>query len=168
MKKTSLAVALCFLAGSSRALAPSVAPSVYDEKADAPAAVAAAVGRAAAEHKRVLVDFGANWCGDCLALDRNFHRPENGALLEADFVLVHADIGRFDKNTKLAARYGVPLKKGVPALVVLDEKGRVVYAQKKGEFESMRSLDPAAVHAFLVKWKAPKAAGAPDGRASTR
>ena len=158
MKAASLAVALFVLAGPSRAQqASSAAPSVYDEKADAPAAVAAALSRAAAGHKRVLVDFGANWCGDCLALDRNFHRPENSALLESGFELVHADIGHYDKNAKLAARYGGPLKKGVPALVVLDEKGRVVYAQKKGEFESMRSLDPASVHAFLEKWKAPKA-----------
>ena len=106
----------------------------------------------------MLLDFGANWCGDCLALDGNFHRAENRALLAAEFVLVHVDIGRFDKNAGLAARYGVPLKKGVPAVVVLDGKGRVVYAQKKGEFESMRSMDPASVNAFLVKWKAPESA----------
>jgi len=159
--KASLAVAVCLLAGSPRAQPAASAPaaaSVYDEKADAHAELDAALRRAAAEGKRVLVDFGANWCGDCLALDRNFHRPENQALLATDFVLVHVEIGRFDKNTDIAKRYGVPLNKGVPAVVVLDGKGRVVYAQKKGEFESMRSMDPSSVNAFLNKWKALKTA----------
>lgn len=155
MRIALLAAASCLFAGPLAAQTTEAAPPpVYDAKADAPAEVAAAVRRAAAEHKRVLVDFGANWCGDCLALDRNLHLPENAALLKSGYLLVHADIGRYDKNLELAKRYGVPLKKGVPALVVLDGKGRVVYAQKNGEFESMRTLDPASVNAFLVKWKA--------------
>jgi thioredoxin 1 len=140
-----------FVAAAARVGAASAA--VYDEKADAPAEVAAAVARAAKDHKRVIVDFGGNWCGDCLALDRNLHLPENAPLLKDGFLLVHADIGRFDKNVDLAARYGVPLKKGVPALVVLDEKGAVVYAQKNGEFEDMRRQNPADVNAFLKKWR---------------
>jgi thiol-disulfide isomerase/thioredoxin len=148
-----IAALLILGAGGARAAAP-----VYDEKADAPAALAAAVRRADAEGKRVIVDFGANWCGDCLALDRLFHLPANEAALKAGFVLVHVDIGRFDKNTKLAERYGVPLKKGVPALVVLDGKGSAVYAQKNGEFESMRTMDPASVAAFLKKWAAQRPA----------
>jgi thioredoxin 1 len=163
VKKVLAAAALCLFSVRLHAQAPAsapAAPSVYDEKADAHAELDAALRRAAAEGKRVLVDFGANWCGDCLALDRNFHRPENQALLAADFVLVHVEIGRFDKNTDIAKRYGVPLNKGVPAVVVLDGKGRVVYAQKKGEFESMRSMAPASVNAFLNKWKAPKSAKA--------
>jgi thiol-disulfide isomerase/thioredoxin len=150
--KSAIACAALILAvfsGASRA----AEPKVYDVKADAVADVKAATARAAAAHRRVLVDFGANWCGDCLALDRIFHLPENAALLKSSFEVVHADIGRFDKNEELAARFGVPLKKGVPALVVLDERGGVIYAQKNGEFESMRTMDPASVNAFLKKWK---------------
>src|SRR5258708_3310883 len=144
MRKVSAAAALLACAGAllAQAAAPAAAPRVYDEKADAPKAVAEALRRADAEGKRVLVDFGGNWCGDCLALDRLLRRPENEALLKASYLLVDVDIGRFDKNTDLAARYGVPLKKGVPALVVLDGKGQVVYAQRNGEFEAMRRMDP--------------------------
>jgi thiol-disulfide isomerase/thioredoxin len=103
----------------------------------------------------VLVDFGGNWCPDCKVLDINLHRPEAAALLKEGYVLVHVNVGEkgITDNFEVAERYGIPLKKGVPALAVLDGDGRVVHSQKNGEFESMRKLDPGAVNAFLRKWR---------------
>ncbi len=68
-------------------------------------------------------------------------------------MLVDINIGRMDQNVDLAKKYGVPLEKGVPALAVLDAQGHVLYSQKKGEFEAMRSMDPASVTTFLNRWK---------------
>jgi thiol:disulfide interchange protein len=131
---------------------------IYDADADAKADVAAAIKQARAEHKRVIIDFGGNWCGDCIVLDRNFHSPENQALIDKFYIIVHVDIGRFDKNVDVADKYEVPIKKGVPALAVVDSHGKLVYAQKNGEFESMRRMDPASVGQFLEQWKpGPKA-----------
>jgi thioredoxin 1 len=110
---------------------------------------------AAKSGKRVIVDFGGNWCTDCKILDINMKKPENAALLDRHFVVVHVNVG--DKgitdNFDVAQRYGIPLKKGVPALVVLESDGRVVYAQKAGEFEDMRHMDPKSVNDFLNRWK---------------
>jgi thioredoxin 1 len=131
---------------------------LYNTSADAKADISAAIKEAHAEKKHVIVDFGGNWCGDCKVLDINLHRPENLALLNRDFVVVHVDIGRFDKNVEIAQRYGVPLEKGVPALAILDGQGKLLYAQKNGEFESMRKMDPNSVHDFLEQWK-PKSDG---------
>ena len=116
--------------------------------------IAAARDEAARTHRRVLVDFGGNWCTDCKVLDINMRKPENAALLAERYVVVHVNVGDkgIDHNFAVAERYGIPLKKGVPALAVLDPDGRVVYAQTKGEFESMRHMDPATVHEFLEKW----------------
>jgi len=102
----------------------------------------------------VLVDFGGNWCTDCKVLDINMRKPENAALLAERYVVVHVNVGDkgIDENFDVARRYGIPLEKGVPALAVLDDGGRVVYAQKNGEFESMRHMDPASVHEFLERW----------------
>ena len=89
-------------------------------------------------------------------LDINLRKPENEALLRQHYVMVHVNVGEkgITDNFDVAERYGIPLKKGVPALAVLEPDGRVVYAQKNGEFESMRSMDPRSVNDFLVKWKA--------------
>ena len=110
---------------------------------------------AAKSKKRVLVDFGGNWCTDCRILDINLKKPENAALLEKNFVMVHVNVGDkgISDNFDVAQRFGIPLKKGVPALAVLESDGRVVYAQKNGEFESMRKMDPKSVNDFLARWK---------------
>ena len=127
---------------------------IFDEDADAHAQVRSALAEAAREHKRVILDFGGNWCGDCQVLDIYFHREPNAGLLAQNFVLVDIDIGRMDKNVDVARKYDVPIQKGVPALAVLDDHGHLLYSQTNGEFERMRGMDPNSVTEFLQHWKA--------------
>ncbi len=153
--KTARLAAILVLAAAS--LACVAAEPMYPAVDRAQADVEAAMKEAKRAHKRVLVDFGGNWCTDCKILDINLKKPENAALLDKHFVMVHVNVG--DKgvtdNFAVAERYGIPLKKGVPALAVLDSDGRLVYAQKSGEFESMRSMDPQSVNDFLTRWRGP-------------
>ena len=128
---------------------------IYDANANAKADIAAALTKAKAEKKRVILDFGGDWCGDCQVLYIYFHQSPNKELLEKNFEVVSVDIGHMDHNVDVADKYGVPLKKGVPALAVLDTDGTLLYSQKQGEFESMRSMNPESVTAFLNKWKRP-------------
>jgi thioredoxin 1 len=127
--------------------------AVYPDAAQAPADLRNALAQAAQENKHVLVDFGGNWCPDCLVLDIYLHNPPNLDLLRSNYALVHINIGRYDQNQDLAARYDIPLSKGVPALAVLDSSGKPLYVQRDGEFESMNAIDPAAVTGFLNRWK---------------
>jgi len=128
---------------------------IYPDGAQAEADIAAALAQAAREKKRVLLDFGGNWCGDCQVLEIYFHDAANRNLLGANYVLVPVNIGHYDENLAIAARYGVPVAKGVPALAVLAPDGTLVYSQRQAEFESMRAMDSASVTAFLREWKAP-------------
>ena len=86
-------------------------------------------------------------------LDIYFHNAQNHPILDANFVLVHINIGRYDENTDIAKRYGIPLEKGVPALAVLNDQGKLLFSQKDGQFEKMRSLESSAITQFLVQWK---------------
>jgi thioredoxin 1 len=126
---------------------------IYPDPAHAKADVAAALKTAAATHRRVLLDFGGNWCGDCQVLDLYFHDQRNKPILDANFVLVHVNIGMMDENLNLAKKYGVPIAKGVPALAVLSEDGTLLYSQKNGEFEAMRRMESSSVTEFLVQWR---------------
>ena len=127
--------------------------TIYSDTADAHHDIAQALVTAQHEHKRVILDFGGNWCGDCQVLDIYLHQQPNLALLDSNFVLVHVDIGHYDRNTDLAEKYQIPLKRGVPGLAVLDARGRLLYSQKNGEFEAMRKVDPESVTEFLNQWK---------------
>jgi thioredoxin 1 len=135
--------------------APTVAalPDIYPDPGKAKTDLAAALQTAAANHRRIIVDFGGNWCTDCHVLDSYFHDPANRPLLEADFLLVHVNIGQRDQNLDLADRYHIPLNKGVPALAVLDSDGKILYSQRTGEFEAMRRMQSSTVTEFLTRWK---------------
>jgi thiol:disulfide interchange protein len=124
--------------------------NLYSETANPTADIAAALVRARREHKRVILDFGGNWCGDCQVLDIYYHQSPNAELLEKNFILVHINIGHMDKNVDVAKKYNVPITKGVPALAVIDANGNLLYSEREKEFEH---TSPEAITAFLNRWK---------------
>lgn len=134
-------------------LSLSIAPALanYDENADAKAEVKAAAARAASDGKAVLVVFGANWCGDCKALDSAFKQGNTASLLSKRFHVVKVDVGRMDKNTDMAQNYGVPLKKGIPAVAVLGKDGKLLHASQDGELADARKLGDAGIHDYFAK-----------------
>jgi len=144
---------LAFLFALTVTTAQSAGREIYPDPAQAKADIAAALKTAAQTHKRILLDFGGNWCGDCQVLDMYFHDPKNLPMLEANFILVHVNIGHMDVNVDIAEKYHIPLQRGVPAIAVLSDKGALLYSQKSGEFEAMRRMDPASVTTFLAQWK---------------
>ncbi len=125
----------------------------YDEKADAHEQINAAISEATHAHKNIVLDFGADWCGDCHALDSAMQKPDLAALIAKNFVVVKVDVGRMNKNQDLAEKYHIPLKKGIPALAVLDPAGKLLYAQDQGQFEDARHMSYEAIKAFFVQWK---------------
>ncbi len=131
---------------------PTVAPTAwrgYDEAADAHADVERARAQAAASGRTVLIVFGANWCGDCRVLDLTMKQARLGSLIEAKFVVVKVDVGRFDRNLEIARRYGVPLKKGIPTVAVLAADGSASFVTAAGELASARSMGEDALVRFF-------------------
>jgi thioredoxin 1 len=120
---------------------------------DAHEEIRAAERRAAKTRKRVLVVFGADWCYDCHVLDKAFHRKDIAAVLTGNYEVVHVDVGRGDKNQDLMNQYAVPMKRGIPAIAILDSGGRLLYSQRNGEWERARALGPEDLIALLRKWK---------------
>jgi thiol:disulfide interchange protein len=147
----TLLVAFAFYANPARCAERDIYPAPERAKVD----LAAALEASASTHKRVILDFGGNWCPDCRVLDLYFHDPANKPLLDANYILVHVNIGRMNENVDIAERYQIPLRKGVPALAVLGERGELLYSQRTGEFEAMRGMQSSAVTEFLVRWKHP-------------
>jgi thioredoxin 1 len=126
-------------------------PRLYRADANAAQEIRQALAAAGKQHKNVLLDFGGNWCLDCHVLDNAFHQPRIAPLLDSNYILVHVDVGKYEKNLDLAKKYHVDLEKGVPSLAVLDAKGNVLYATR--DFERARVMSEEDVIQFLDKWK---------------
>jgi thiol:disulfide interchange protein len=154
----TLALALVPLPQATAQYTPHVNKNLYSETANPTADIAAALVRARSEHKRVILDFGGNWCGDCQVLDIYYHQSPNAEILAKNFIVVHIDIGHMDKNVDVAKKYNVPITKGVPALAVIDAHGNLLYSEREKEFEH---TSPEAITAFLNHWK-------PNNAASTK
>jgi thioredoxin 1 len=127
---------------------------LYPANVDAHVEIKDAEEKAAREHKRLLLVFGANWCFDCHVLDLAFQRPELAPILASSYEVVHVDIGPDGKkNADVARQFDVSLNKGVPTLAVVESDGKVVVTEKNGEFEDARQLTPEFLGEFLNKWK---------------
>lgn len=131
------------------ALLTVAAHAAYDEKADAQADVKQALTSAKAEKKPMLIIFGANWCQDCMALDKALATPANAAVMR-EFKVVKVDVGDFDRNLDVVNAYGNPIKKGIPAAVVVNAAdGRVLYATQGGELANARKMSDSGVQDFF-------------------
>lgn len=128
--------------------ASATAPQAYDETADAQAAINKALVEAKKTDKKVLVIFGANWCKDCLELDKSMH-GKNEPLLATKFITVKVNVGQFDKNKELVDFYGNPSKKGIPAAVLLRPDNSVLFASKGGELSNARKMSEQGVFDFF-------------------
>lgn len=127
---------------------------IYPASADAHAELKEAEEKAAREHKRLLLVFGANWCFDCHVLDLAFHGPELAPIVAANYEVVHVDLGPDEKkNADLVRQFDIPLNKGIPAMAVADSNGKLIVSQKNGEVEDARQLTPEFLAEFLNKWK---------------
>ncbi len=127
-------------------------PNLYDTKIDAKKEIADVFKEAKSDHKRVILVFGGNWCIDCQVLDYWFHDPHIEPTVEANYHVIHVNVGQFDKNLDLPEKYGTTIKKGVPSLSILAPDGKVLYGDTTGEFEKAARMDPREILAFLQKW----------------
>ncbi len=133
---------------------PQPLPLPYDEKADASAIVASARAQARAEHKKLLIDLGGNWCTDCRVLAGVMALPELAPFVASHFVVAKVDIGRFDKNGQIAARYGITKRlDGVPAVLIVDPKtDTLVNDGHLFALADARHMTPQGLADWLAQW----------------
>ncbi len=116
--------------------------------------VASALEQARADHRYVLIDFGADWCPDCRVLGKLFEDPSVAPFLAANFHVVHVDVGRRDKNGDVVTKYGATSGDWIPAVVVLASDGTIV-ARTDEDVRLTRRTTPAELLSRLQQW-APK------------
>ena len=133
---------------------PTPLPYPYDEKANADAQVNAALAQAKAQHKLAFIDLGGNWCGDCRVLASLMELPEVRRFVNAHYVMVQVDVGRFNKNLQIPARWGITQRlAGVPAVLIVDPYTTALI--DKGHIAALadaRQMNPQAIADWIAKW----------------
>jgi thiol-disulfide isomerase/thioredoxin len=122
--------------------------------AQADADVARAKARARASHKLLLIDLGGNWCPDCRILAGTMDLPNMRRFIDSRYEVVTVDVGRFDTNLQVPARYGFTERlKGVPTLLVVDPAtDKVINRDDVFALSSAGSMSPQALADWLAKW----------------
>jgi protein disulfide-isomerase len=143
MKKILQLFAFTFVVAATAAEHP------YNETADAKFDIKQAL--ASATNIPVIIVFGANWCPDCLVLDGAMKHGASATLLARDFKIVKVDVGHFNKNEDVAESYGVPLKKGIPAVAIISPKNKVLYVTKEGELANARRMGDDGIYQFFKR-----------------
>lgn len=133
---------------------PKPLPLPYSQTAPAMASVDKARARAKASGKLLLIDLGGNWCLDCRILAGTMELPEMAGWVRKHYEVVAVDVGRFDRNLDVPARYGFTQRlTGVPALLVVDPKSdTLLNTGRTTALADARSMTPQGLADYLAQF----------------
>jgi thiol:disulfide interchange protein len=148
----AVAVLLPWCVGAAESASP--LPLDFDPARDPARDLEIALRMAHTTGRRVLVEVGGEWCTWCHILDRFFEaNPDLKRFRDANYIWLKVNWSPENQNEAFLRRY--PAIPGYPHFFVLDPSGKLAFSQNTSELEAKKNYDPAAMHAFLVKW-APK------------
>lgn len=159
MKRSVTATLVALMALS--ASAQSDMKKIYDETADPAVQITQAVAKADSQDKFVICQVGGNWCRWCLMFAEFItSNSEISELIDSNFVYIHVNYNPRDRNDaekaakarKIMESLGNPDRFGFPALVVLDEDGKVVHIQDSSFLEEGNGYSKEKVMRFLKNW----------------
>ena len=137
---------------------PIVSMQVYDEKANADQLVDDAMAKAKKTHKLLLIDEGGNWCPDCVVLHNLMLVPAMQKFMDAHYVVAMVDVGKFDRNPQIAARYGYTERlKGVPTILVVNPgTNKVINSERVFALSNAGHQTPQDLADYLARWTDPQ------------
>jgi thiol:disulfide interchange protein len=110
--------------------------NLYSPVANASEQITLAVDKASESGKHILLQIGGNWCKWC----RMFHQfskttPVVDSLLNADYIVIHINHSKENKNEEILKELEFPQRFGFPVFVVLDGQGSRIHTQNSAYLE---------------------------------
>ncbi|MXP15587.1 thioredoxin family protein [Altererythrobacter confluentis] len=131
----------------------------YDEQRNAAADVDAALVRAGAGGKNVLIALGANWCHDSRAFAGWMETPRFAAMLAQRYETVFVDVGNPQqakgRNLDIARRFGLADIAGTPTVLIVSPDGTVLNAATAPGWRNAASRDEDAIYDELSAYLLP-------------
>ena len=102
--------------------------------------------------KQPLVIFGANWCPDAQYLEAVMGMLTVTKLLAQHYEIMRVDVGDYDQNMELYTVFDMPSEEGVPRVVILDLKGRVLNFDSNDRWRTARETDPQEIFNYFQEF----------------
>lgn len=126
---------------------------IYHPEADAKAEISTAVQKAKSEGKHVLLQLGGNWCSWCILFDKLVNTTDSlKTLREQNYVMLHVNYSKENKNEEVLASLGYPQRFGFPVFVILDGDGKRLHTQSSSYLEKGKGHDPQKIYEFFEQW----------------
>jgi hypothetical protein len=127
----------------------------FDEKADADAAVDAALARTQTSGKRVIIIMGANWCHDSRALAGWFQTPRFKAMLDEKYEVVYVDAGipqrrGQGRNQHLIKRFKGKKQQGTPYVMLLSPDGMLLNREDARGWRNAASRNEDDIYSYFA------------------
>lgn len=145
---------VCFVTLMAGTSAAQEKVKIYDPGADAAQEIAKAVSIARQEAKHVLLQIGGNWCSWCIEFNKLVTEDaELNKLMNDNFVVLHINYSKENKNEKVLQSLGFPNRFGFPVFVILDGNGTRLHTQDSAYLEDGKTgHDKVKVKEFLEQW----------------
>ena len=127
--------------------------NLYNPTLDAMEQIEQAILLAESENKHVLIQVGGNWCPWCIKIYQFIEQhPELDSVIHADYVLIHVNYSKENRNPEAMARLDFPQRFGFPVFVILDTSGKRIHTQNTVYLEAENSYNEKIIFDFLVTW----------------
>jgi len=120
------------------------------EPRDAQEVLGGSLARATSDDKRLLLHFGAPWCGWCHRLDDFLSLEEIASILTRDYLDVKIDVDRMKNGKEVLAKYRSEHSAGIPWCAILDAGGKVLATSDGPKGNIGYPAQPEEIEHFLA------------------
>jgi hypothetical protein len=126
---------------------------LYNPDLNAHEQITQAIIQAQAQNKHILIQVGGNWCPWCIKLHSFMQEHQKiDSLIRADYILIHINYSKENKNPETMARLGYPQRFGFPVLVILNADGVRLHTQNSVYIEEGDLYSEEKILDFLKDW----------------
>jgi thiol-disulfide isomerase/thioredoxin len=122
----------------------------YDPQADPYQLLVSSVEKAKNEDKLILVVFGSDWCPDCRSFNKKLGKNPLSKTIKSKFIVMHVDVGEWDKNIPFTEEFGKPIDGGIPSIAILGTDQSIYYVAEGGEFASARTSKVKSINGWFI------------------
>ena len=124
---------------------------IFDQHLDLEPVFEKAFADARASGKKILVEYGGDWCPWSVRMASALSAPAIAALIRQKFILIRCYVGEGGTSSPENVEFPRDLD-AVPFFALIDADGRIVATQRTEPFEFLWFYRKSRIRDFLTEW----------------